>query len=139
MKRLFDIYWPFFGLILFFPHYFKLLILPEMNLTVLSIFFSGLLALLLIIPTIENFNQLKKLKKTGHFKDLIYYIRLPLTLSILFIIVEFFSSTILFNINSNFILITQSIYLGFWGVFFLSLIRLISIIPHLTYNKEVKE
>jgi len=136
MKRLLDIYWPFIGLILAVPHYFGILKLPDVNLTVLSILFSGLLALLLIIPTIENFRQLKRLKETGHINDLVYYIRFPLTLSILFIILEFFSKTILFNINSSIILVAQSLYFGFWGVFFLALIRLISIIPHLVYDKS---
>ena len=135
MRRLVDIYWPFIGLLLAIPLYLGIFKLPDINLTVLSILFSGLLALLLIIPTIENFRQLKKLKETGHIEDLIYYIRFPLTLSIIFILIEFFSKTILFVINDTFILVLQSTYFGFWGVFFLSLIRLISIIPHLIYNK----
>ena len=136
MNRTIDIYWPFIGLTLAIPYLFKLLGFPDINLTVLSIIFSGLLALLLVIPSIENFRQIKKLKETGHLNDLIYYIRFPLTLSILFIIIEFFSKAILFDLDDKFIIILQSIYFGLWGVFFLALIRLISIIPHLLYNKE---
>lgn len=136
MKRILDIYWPFFGSFLFIPFYFGLLKIPEINLQVISILFSGLLALLLILPAIEGFGQIKKIKNTGHLNDLIYYIRFPLSLSIFFIIIEFFSSSILFHIDSKILLLGQSIYMGLWGIFFLALIRLIALIPHLVYNKS---
>ncbi len=136
MKRFFDIYWPFLGILLAIPYYLGVFKIPEINLEVISILFGGLLALLLILPTIENFRQIKKLKETGHINDLIYYIRFPLTLSIIFIIVEFFSGSFLHSIDAKYLIILKSLYFGLWGIFFLALLRLIVIIPHLLYNKD---
>jgi hypothetical protein len=136
MNRNFDVYWPFLGLIFAIPFYFGKFKLPSINLEVISILLGGLLALLLIIPTIENFRQIKKLKESGHIEDLVYYIRFPLTLSILFILIEFFSSSFTLLLDEKLVLILKSIYFGLWSVFFLALIRLLSIIPHMLYNKS---
>ena len=136
MRRNLELYWPFLGFLISVPFYWGYLKNPEISLQVISIFFGGLLAILLIIPIIESFEQIKKLKNTNHLGDLIYYIRFPLTLSILFIIFEFFSSSLVFSLNYIWTNILNSIYFGLWGIFFLSLIRLVIIIPHIIYNKD---
>ncbi len=138
MKRFLDIYWPFIGILLFIPTYFGILEVPEINLEVISILFGGLLAVMLMLPTIENFRQIQKIKQTGHISDLVYFIRFPLTLSILFIIIEFFSESLTFTLSPLCLIISKSIYMGLWGIFFLSLIRIMIIVPHLLYDKSRK-
>lgn len=134
MKRYVEIYWPFVGMLLAIPYYLGFFKIPSMNLELISILFGGLLALLLILPTIENFRQIKKLKETGHINDLIYYIRFPLTLAILFILIEFFSQSLTISFSAETIVVLESLYFGLWSIFFLALFRLVGIIPHLLYN-----
>ncbi len=107
---------------------------PEIGLEVLSIFFGGLLAIASILPSVQNYEKIKFIKESGHMKDLLQYIHLSLILSFILIVSEFLFQILILNISSRMLLIIDSIYLALWGVFFLSLLRLVVLVIKIVNN-----
>ena len=132
MNREIEKYWVWLGIFLGVAPYFKLLKPPTVNLEVLSIFFGGLLAIASILPATNYFKKMNNMIRSGHVYDLINYIRLPLYFSLILIFIDVIKSSLLISVPA-FIppYIIQGIILSIWGVFSFSLIRILTIIPHL--------
>ncbi|MBT8010762.1 hypothetical protein HN681_04930 [archaeon] len=123
------------GLIVIIPFLFNWITVPNISLTVLSIFFGGLLSIYLILPTIQHFEQFKFIIESGHIKDLIDYIRLPVILSLSLIILDLIKNSLNVILPNWLIILYNTIYLGLWGIFILSLIRIIIILPKILLNE----
>lgn len=133
--REFEKYWIWTGL-LFGPLYlFGIVSLPDVGLDVLSIFFGGLLVVASILPSIQHYENIKFIKQSGHYEDLISYIKLPLKLSFSLIALEFLSKALTISKDIMFYdIFTKAfivIVLSLWGVFLLSLFRLLMLVPKL--------
>ncbi len=125
----------YLGLLVIIPFLLNWIVIPDVSLTVLSIFFGGLLSIYLVLPTVQHFKQFEFIVKSGHIKDLINYIRVPVFLSLILIVFNLVASSINIPINSLIILTFKSIYIGLWGVFILGLLRIILILPKILLNE----
>ncbi|MBT3262706.1 hypothetical protein HN947_00275 [Candidatus Woesearchaeota archaeon] len=135
VTRNFEKYGVYLGLIVIIPFLFNWITVPNISLTVLSIFFGGLLSIYLILPTIQHFEQFKFIIESGHIKDLIDYIRLPVILSLSLIILDLIKNSLNVILPNWLIILYNTIYLGLWGIFILSLIRIIIILPKILLNE----
>lgn len=130
--RKLDKYWVWLGVMLCLLYLLGYAQIPKNGLlVVLSIFFGGLLAIASILPNIQNYDKIKFIKKSGHMKDLIDYIRLPLNLSFVLIILEFINTILLIPINGVYSITINVVYLSLWGVFICSLFRILTQVPRL--------
>lgn len=137
-QRIFEKYIVYAGVIAGILYLFKILSVPDMSLDVLSIFFGGLLAIYLIIPCVQNFKQFEFIKKSGHIRDLLNYIGTPLWISLTLIIMEFLRKTISLELNNYLVESFNFLYMSFWGIFILSLIRIIMLLPKILINQSKK-
>src|SRR3989344_5141860 len=135
-QRTFDKYWIYFGSLLTIPFWFDYIKVPDVGLTVLSIFFGGLLTIYLILPTIQHFKQFEFIVKSGHINDLVNYLKIPIYLSLSLILMDFLRNIINIPIIQIVITIYNSLYLVLWGIFILSLFRIIILLPNLLINKK---
>ena len=79
----------FLGLILGILYPIGLVEVPNISLSVLSIFFGGLLTIYLILPCVQNFTQFQYIVKSGHINDLISYLKVPVLICLFLIIMDF--------------------------------------------------
>lgn len=126
----------YFGVLLIIPYLFGWITTPEVSLTVLSIFFGGLLSIYLILPTVQNFKQFQFIVKSGHIKDLILYLKIPVTISALLILYDLGKDMITFNVDKWIIVSANAIYIGLWGIFILAVARIMYILPKILINKK---
>ena len=126
----------YFGALLIVPYLLGLIETPEVGLTVLSIFFGGLLSIYLILPTVQNFKQFQFIVKSGHIKDLILYLKIPVTISALLILFDLGKDMVIFEVSNWIIIIANSIYIGLWGIFILAVARIMYILPKILINKK---
>lgn len=126
----------YFGVLLVIPYLLGLIKTPEVGLTVLSIFFGGLLAIYLILPTVQNFKQFQFIVKSGHIKDLILYLKMPVTISALLILFDLGKDMVTFNVSTWLVVVANSIYIGLWGIFILAVARIMYILPKILINKK---
>lgn len=110
--------------------------LPDVGLSALSIFFGGLLAISSLIPCIQNYEKIKFIKESGHMKDLLDYISLPLRLSFLLIVLELTSQIIIVPTNMIYTMIFSVVSLSLWGIFICSLFRILLLVPKLIENSK---
>lgn len=129
MNRTVDKHWIWVGLSLGIIHFFGYVQVPDISLTVLSIFFGGLLAIVSILPNVQSHSNIKFIKKSGHIKDLIDYIQIPLKLSFALIVIEFINKTIIIPEFTWYPKLMGVLCLSLWGVFLLSLLRILLIVP----------
>jgi len=134
-QRKFDKYWIYLGILLAIPYWFNYIKVPDVGLTVLSIFFGGLLTIYLIIPTVQNFKQFEFIVKSGHINDLIGYLKVPIYLSLTLILMDFLRNIINIQVVQIVLLIFNLIYIASWGVFILSLFRIIILLPKILINQ----
>ena len=109
--------------------------IPDLGLTVLSILFGGLLTIYLILPTVQHFKQFEFIVKSGHIKDMMDYLKVPIYLSLTLILMDFVRNIINVPIAQIVLLIYNSIYLALWGIFILSLFRIIILLPKILINQ----
>lgn len=128
MNRSNDKKWIWFGSLLGVAYIFGIVKPPEVGIEVLSIFFSGLLAISAILPTIKEYVKIKNLYETGHMSDLVEYIKIPLALSFILIIIEFSRNILVVN-NGLYKFIIETMLLTTWGIFLCSLLRIIRLVP----------
>jgi hypothetical protein len=126
----------YFGVLLIIPYLFGWITTPEVSLTVLSIFFGGLLSIYLILPTVQNVKQFQFIVKSGHIKDLILYLKIPVTISALLILYDLGKDMITFNVDKWIIVSANAIYIGLWGIFILAVARIMYILPKILINKK---
>ena len=131
MNRWTDRNWVWIGIILGGLYPLGYAKLPDVGLLVLSIFFSGLLAISRLIPIIQDYKQIKFIKKSGHMKDLVNYINLPLWLSFTLIILELANKIIIIPEKRIYIQAFTIVSLSLWGVFICSLCRIVVLVPKL--------
>jgi len=129
MNRTTDKYWIWIGLLLGAIYPFGYVKVPDVSLIVLSIFFGGLLAIVSILPSVQSYNNIKFIKKSGHIKDLIDYIKIPLNLSFALIVIEFINKTIIIPEIDWYMKLVSILCLSLWGVFLLSLLRILLVVP----------
>jgi hypothetical protein len=137
-QRFVEKYSIFFGVLLGVLYLFRILTVPPISLDVLSIFFGGLLAIYLIIPCVQNFKQFEYIKKSGHIKDLLSYISYPLWISLILIIMDLLRKSIDVKLNFYIIESFNFLYMSLWGVFILSLVRIIILLPKILINQTKK-
>ncbi len=139
-KRRFERYWIWLGLILGFTYPLGYATIPKISLEVVSVFFAGLLAIVSILPAIENHNNIKFVKESGHYEDLIDFIYLPLKISFTLILLEFLHLTLTIEIIPIYFKnIFGMINLALWGVFLLAIFRILQLIPKLINDKKQKK
>lgn len=138
-SRRFEKYWIYFGLILGIPYYFDLINIPDISLSVLSIFFGGLLTIYLVLPCVQNFKQFEYIVKSGHITDLIDYIKVPVVICLILIFFDFARALNVKFVTDTMRLIFNAVYLALWGVFLLSLVRIILLLPKILLDQKVNE
>ena len=134
-QRKFDKYWVYLGALLVIPFLMDYIKIPDLGLTVLSILFGGLLTIYLILPTVQHFKQFEFIVKSGHIKDMMNYLKVPIYLSLTLILMDFVRNIINVPIAQIVLLIYNSIYLALWGIFILSLFRIIILLPKILINQ----
>jgi hypothetical protein len=103
---------------------------PSLSIEVLSIFFGALFAIVSILPSTSGYEKMKEISRTGHLKSLIIYILFPLWCSFILLLIKIFSSSIDFQIPQQIpSWIPQGIVMAIWGIFLLSLIRVLILLP----------
>ena len=122
-------------MLLVIPYLFNYIKVPDVGLVVLSIFFGGLLTIYLVLPTVQHFKQFEFIVKSGHIKDLIEYLKVPIYLSLTLIVMDFLRDISNIPIAQTLLLIYNSVYLALWGVFIVSLFRIIVLLPKILINE----
>ncbi len=136
MNRAIDKYWVWVGLILGGLYPLGYAQLPDVGLSALSIFFGGLLAISSLIPCIQNYEKIKFIKKSGHMKDLLDYISLPLRLSFFLIVLELVNKIMVIPKSVVYTMVFAIVSLSLWGVFICSLFRILTLVPKLIENSK---
>ncbi len=126
--RKFEQKWVYLGLLYGALYFFDLVVVPDISLTVLSIFFGGLLAIASLIPSTKDYESMKFISKSGHINDLLKYIRLPLFTSFILILIEFLYLSLVIEL-SYLIDIYSIVSLSLWGLFLCSIFRLLVLVP----------
>lgn len=134
-QRSFDKYWIYLGILLVIPYLFNYIKVPDVGLTILSIFFGSLLTIYLILPTVQHFKQFEFIVKSGHISDLINYLKVPIYLSLTLILMDFLRNIMNVPVAQILLLIYNSAYIALWGIFILSLFRIIILLPKLLINQ----
>ncbi len=137
--RKFDKYWVYLGVLLVIPYLTGHIKIPNVGLTVLSIFFGGLLTIYLILPTVQHFKQFKFIVKSGHINDLMNYLKTPVYLSLILILMDFLRDISNIPLGKIMLLSYNSIYLALWGIFLLSLFRILTLLPKLLIDQGRKQ
>ncbi len=132
MNRTLDKLWVWLGILAGILPYFSLASPPTIRLEVLSIFFGGLLAIASILPATWTYEKMKELRRTGHINDLVQYIALPLWCSFILIIIELLKASSKIGLPERIpSWLPEGLALAVWGVFLLSLLRLMLLLPHM--------
>jgi len=140
MNRTLDKLWVWFGILAGALPYWGIAHPPSINLEILSIFFGGLLAIGSILPATTTYKKMKEISHTGHINDLVHYIALPLWCSFILLVVDLVkvSSAVPLPQQIPFWLM-DGVLLAVWGVFILSLLRLLLLFPHLLTDRQESE